>query len=656
MKSVSVAKSSLFQIISKFFSKKNLQLYFIAVATLLLSLLSYFRVFEVYELQTYDWRCQLRGARPVSSDIVMIDIADDTLSNIGAWPFSREYHSALIDVLNEHGAAAVIFDILFVEARPEEDAIVAKSAKEANNVYFAYAFTEPQRTASGFVAESYLAPLVEAYEASAKRTGYINVVADIDGKRRKIVPMLRHQDKDHFHISLEAAMDALGVDRQKVFIDPSHRLNLSDKLRIPLDEEGYMPINFAGRWEETFQHYSYYHVLYAQRQIYENEKPILDLSKLKGKICIVGHTATATHDANATPLEPIYPNVGIHANILNSILKQDFISRAGRLWNVLILLFLTAWIGWTVFNKSLLVSFLRSVLILILFISTIICVFIQWGFWVDLFLPAAAAILIYAVATLNRTFREMHKRESMEKELKIASQIQMSFLPEKAPEEPGIEIAVYMKPAKEVGGDLYSFLKLGDEKVGVMVGDVSGKGTPAALFMAKVVSEFKFSAHQKSDPANVLLSLNDSVASESTGGLFVTMTYAVFDLKERKLFLSNGGHLPVVAVSQEGKSELLSVEEGMPIGVLPGVSFGNFTRPIHPEDVFAFYSDGVSEARNKKQEEYSIEKLQALLSQYRVLSAQRILEKSVADLNKFMGKAEQHDDITLIIVKIIAKP
>ena len=105
-------------------------------------------------------------------------------------------------------------------------------------------------------------------------------------------------------------------------------------------------------------------------------------------------------------------------------------------------------------------------------------------------------------------------------------------------------------------------------------------------------------------------------------------------------------------MDREGQSSLLNAEEGIPIGILPGVSFANFSRSLSSGDIFAFYSDGVSEARNKKTEEYSVERLQAVIAEFRQLTAEGILEKTEEDLNKFMGKAPQHDDITLIIAKI----
>jgi sigma-B regulation protein RsbU (phosphoserine phosphatase) len=167
-----------------------------------------------------------------------------------------------------------------------------------------------------------------------------------------------------------------------------------------------------------------------------------------------------------------------------------------------------------------------------------------------------------------------------------------------------------------------------------------------------VVSEFKFSSRGQTDPAFVLTNLNNAISSESTGGLFVTLTYVIFDLEAGKLILTNGGHLPLVKASADGQSELIQAEDGMPVGVMEGVAFANFEKPIQSGDCFAFYSDGVSEARNKKKDEYGMETLLAAVTKYRSGTAKEIMDKTVQELNHFMGKADQHDDITLIIAKI----
>ena len=631
-------------------SKKWAQRFFLATALLTILLISYFKIFDLCELQTYDWRSKLRGPRPVSADIVLIDIWDDTLAEFG-WPFDRKYYAELIEALHRAGAKAVMFDILFVEPK-DSDTLVAAAAKKADNVYFANAFDTLKATHGHVTSGKILEELLTSYSRSAKAVGFVNVQADIDGKRRRAPLVINCNGRDYFHFTLQALADIFGIPKNSLQFHPGSSIQLLRALQLPLDEDGYFIISFAGKWVETFQHYSFKDVVRSYEAISQGKPPVLDLNIFKNKICIIGHTATATHDANANPLEPIYPNVGIHANIMNNVLERDFIRRAGRLWNLLILAILCGWIAWVSSNKKPLLALFYAILTVVLFIATACFVFLRFGIWVDLFYPVTVSVIFYTALTFTRVILEMRKREVIENELKIASQIQKSFLPETLPEEPGISLAVYMKPAKAVGGDLYTFVLLGNRRLGVMAGDVSGKGTPAALFMAKAVSEFKFSAREKTDPSAVLFSLNNSIASESTGGLFVTLVYAIFDIANRRLVLSNGGHLPAVLVRQEGTSQLLNVEDGMPIGVMGGISFSNFEMDLKNGDCLAFYSDGVSEARNIKKEEFGVEALQQIMAENRTTTSQEILDKAVSKLNFFMGKAEQHDDITLIIVKI----
>jgi len=618
---------------SAVFNEKRVRNFLLAAGILLACLGSFFRLFDLYELQTYDWRFKLRGPRPVSGRIVHIDIWNDTLNALGAWPFERIYHAKLIDALHSAGAKAVVFDVIFSEPR-QGDEEVAESAAAAGNVYFGEAFGAFRSQKSSFVADRLIDPLIEPYRQAAKGVGFLDAKTDPDGKVRRALPKITFEGKEHPQLAFLVAKDISGSVEN-----------------VPLDSEGCFLINFAGPWEKSFKHYSYLDILSSYSSIQKGEKPLLDLKELKDKVCFVGLASMGAHDVRATPLEAATPMVGSHANILNGILMHDTLRRLDRVWNLLILVVFGGWLAWVSSRSKPLWSLVYTLLTASFFVGSACLLFALGGIWIDLFYPLLVFGLIYLTTTLTRAIFEKRKRELLENELKIASRIQQSFLPAALPEEKGMDLAVFMKPAKAVGGDLYAFLPFGEGKLGVMVGDVSGKGTPAALFMAKAVSEFKFSAKDKTDPARTLEALNDSVASESTGGLFVTISYAIFDLDAKKMYLSNGGHLPVVSVSA-GSERQLSSDGGMPIGVLPGVSFSSTETPLRSGDIFAFYSDGVPEARNRKKEEFGIEALTKILRESASLSAKEILARAVNSLERFMGKAEQHDDITLIIVKI----
>ncbi len=613
---------------------------------------SYSQTFERYELQTYDWRFSLRGPRPVSEDIALVHIWDDTLAALGRWPFDRQYHAALIQVLAEAGAKAVIFDVEFVESSPQ-DAKVAEAARQAKNVYFAFGFSSPRSFPGRFVSTKIESPLLPEFAEAAKGAGFVNIQVDLDGKRRRVMPAINYWGKDLYQLSFRVLMDLLDVKPEDVKLKPGHYLEFKKGLRVPLDEAGCFIINYAGKWKDTFHHYSYVDILSAYAQKLSGEKSSFDLGRLKGKICIIGLTAQGTHDTNPNPIESVYPGVGTYANVINTVLMRDFIRRLDRVSNLLILLFITVLTAWVSFYKKPFTSFLYTFATLTIFIAVGVNIFIYGGIWMDLFFPVLVCVVVYMTGTLTRIIREMRKRELIENELKIASQIQKSFLPSAPPEHKGLKVAAFFLPAKAVGGDLYAFTQVGPEKVGVMVGDVSGKGTPAALFMAKTAAEFKFSAHGRSDPAEVVAKLNDSIASESTGGLFVTLTYVIFDLAAKKLLLANAGHLPVVVSRPDGRVELLSAEGGMPIGVMADMPYSNVEVPLASGECYAFYSDGISEARNKKKEEFDVAALQKSLLAHHKKDAQQVLDLTVADVQRFIGKAEQHDDMTLIVVQVL---
>ena len=635
---------------SKFLALYPLVL-FIAAAGLLLGG-SYFRVFDIYEYQTYDWRFRMRPAEPQSQDIVLIEIWDDALEKLGRWPFSRQYHSLLVDALRASGAKMVAFDILFVEPSADDPDLVA--AAEGYPVYFSQAFDSPRWNPKTGRAESsgFRAGLVGDFRHAAKGVGHVNATADLDGKRRRVPPVVYWEGDPHLHLGVLMAADHLGIPRSHVRTDAQGRVLLGENVTLPTDENGRFLVNFAGKWTETFRHASYVDILVTYAEIKTGKKPASELEWLKDKVCFVGLTATGTHDINPVPLEPAYPQMGVHANVFNSILTRRFIVRLSRLENLLLLLLLLAAAGGLMRIPRIPLSLAAAVLLAAVYAAFAVALFAYARLWADLFYPLLAFGAVYLSEIAKRSMAEKKKRELLESELAIASEIQRSFLPGSLPETELLDISVYMKPAKHVGGDLYSVFKLGDRRIGVMLGDVSGKGVPAALFMAKSVSEFKFHSHLSQEPSVVLSRLNDSLSNDGSGGLFVTMTYLVFDLDQRSVVLSSGGHLPLLRMNGAGTPEWVSPEGGMPLSLMSGVEFSDFKTPFNDGDIFILYSDGISEAKNLKSEDYDVERLAKMVKELRGKTAAEIRDGVLQDIQKFVGRAPQHDDMTLIVVRI----
>ena len=625
---------------------------FSAVVILLVFAGSYFRVFDNNELDTLDFRFRLRPKIPVTKDVVLIDIESTTIKRLGRFPFDRSYHAFLVKALSEAGAKAIVFDIFFSEPH-DQDEELAVAIRQAGNVYLPNVFEIDHEGGDQIPsAQQYAAQTMPYFTDLAKATGHINVIPDTDGKFRKIPPFIKYKDELYPYIALQVTGDYLGIPQDQRELVPGKYLRFGPALKIPLDEESKMIVNFPGKWGECFQHYSFYEILQSYIARSSGEKPRLDLDQFKGKVCIIGLTAEGTSGLHPIPFEPLYPAVGMHAAIFNSITGKNFITRASKIANIFILLLLFLSVPCTALRTKPLRGFYMLLMAVSLFVLVGMMVFNIFGIWIDMFYPVFVMGLIYLLCTLRRYFSEWKNRLVMENELQIAKQIQESFLPKSLPKNKGIDIAAIMITAKKVGGDLYDFLEFDEDKLGVMIGDVAGKGVPASLFMAMAVSAFKFYAMPEVKPEETLQNLNVKLKRESSSNLFVTMFYSVFDLKEKVMTYASGGHNPVLYLTEGKPPIFLDVEKGFPLGVLKGSYSGNQVS-FKSGDVFIFYTDGITEAVNKKSEMYESHRLAALAVRYKDSSAQEILDRLEKDVGRFEPRNKQHDDMTAIVVKIV---
>jgi sigma-B regulation protein RsbU (phosphoserine phosphatase) len=281
-------------------------------------------------------------------------------------------------------------------------------------------------------------------------------------------------------------------------------------------------------------------------------------------------------------------------------------------------------------------------------------VFDIYGIWIDIAYPVMVVVILHISLTLYKYVREWKARLLIENELSIAKKIQDSFLPKSTPEVAGASFGAVMFTARQVGGDLYDFVTSGagsPPRFGVMVGDVSGKGVGAALFMAMTVGAFRSFAVPGRKPEEILADLNAKLVRESNTNLFVTMFYAIFDPGRMSVDYANGGHLPMLRISPDGKSEFLDVKDGSPLGLMDGPYSAGQAR-IAKGDVFIFYTDGITEAMNARSDMYGKERLVAVCEASRHLDTARMVEAIEKDVRKFEPRSRQHDDMTVIVVKI----
>jgi sigma-B regulation protein RsbU (phosphoserine phosphatase) len=260
-----------------------------------------------------------------------------------------------------------------------------------------------------------------------------------------------------------------------------------------------------------------------------------------------------------------------------------------------------------------------------------------------------AADLKGHIENLKKTTAE---KERIEKELEIAKVIQQSFLPEAAPELPGMELEGFNLPAAEVGGDFYDFIKLEDEQWGLVIADVSGKGVPAALFMALSRTLVRASTSHHQDPAESIREANLNIFLDSKTSMFVTLFYAVLDANRKVLSYVNAGHNPPMLFGSGTSGVTLLEARGIALGVIDTIDLESVAVPLNPGDVVVLYTDGVTEATDDNDQEYGVTRLRDLVMVSRDLPAREIITKIVQDVIRFTGSGPQFDDITLMILKV----
>ena len=239
----------------------------------------------------------------------------------------------------------------------------------------------------------------------------------------------------------------------------------------------------------------------------------------------------------------------------------------------------------------------------------------------------------------------------MEKNMEFAQTVQESFLPTTTPKHTNFTFASQTQAAQVVGGDYYDFIPFDNELLGIVLGDVSGKGVPAALQMARLMSDFRYISQVDPEPAKVLTQINNTLCERSYRGMFTTAVFCLLDMKTRKLSVSNGGHLTLL-LKRNGSIQEIGSASGTPLGILPNMQYNQEDHALQSGDQILIFSDGVTEPKNKQQEEFGTDRLKDMFVN-NTASPEEFLEKLETCITQFIGDAPQFDDLTSLTFKAL---
>ena len=262
--------------------------------------------------------------------------------------------------------------------------------------------------------------------------------------------------------------------------------------------------------------------------------------------------------------------------------------------------------------------------------------------------------------TIDRTLRHLaewreaiasrDKLITLQNELNVASEIQQSILPTRFPQDSDYQIFAHMEPARNVGGDFFDVLRLENGRIGLAIADVSDKGVSAALFMMSTRTLLKGTAIGSSEPGDVLREVNDQLCEENEAAMFVTVLYAVYDPANGEFIYANGGHDSPLVVHADGSSTLLPLTKGTALGVLLGLDYQENHVTLSPGDTVVFYTDGVTEAMNGKDEQFGLEPVREMFAGAPPKDCREATLAIFEAVHAFAKDTPQSDDITCLVL------
>ncbi len=666
---------------------------FILLAPLVVGSLWFLRsvpFFERLEGITVDYRFKARAAydKPAHPDLLLVGIDEVALKTFGQWPWDRSIHGDLCQLLGEAKPAAVAFDILFTEpGNPEADAHLAESAAALPGFVSGAKFEEngkagPQSDIgitrplenivgdrSRVVGQEYaVTPIPEI--ASRTQFAFVNAPpTGDDGIRRRLPMVIRVGGLIYPSLALKSLMLYKGANPSEVEVILGEQIRINGSrglLEIPVTERGEVLINY--RNSDSYKFLSYAELMGELGRHFIEGAPLPEnFPKVENSILVVGQTAEGLEDLGPNPLQPIAPLVLTSVNVINNVLMGDYLVEI-KGWTPAAIWFLVSWITFFLLRKqSIMLAVYVPLLLALIYLAIAFVVFGLWSIQLPVAIPLLGFLMLHSGATVIRWIEEQIERQRVgaelaetnrlkaliERDLQIAHNIQMSMLPEERPPFPGrpeIDVFGSTEPAKSVGGDLYDYFFVDDDHLFVVVGDVAGKGIPAALFMAMALAVVRSNAQETMDPGEVLRRTNNALSVRNASCTFVTTFCYVLNIRTGELRYANGGHNGPLLVGPGRTPELLP-EEGSALGLMEDLSYNSHTISLAPGDCLVIYTDGITEAFDPEDNMFEEERLLAV-------AAERTDEQSSEEffgnirerLRTFVNGAPQADDITAVLL------
>jgi serine phosphatase RsbU (regulator of sigma subunit)/CHASE2 domain-containing sensor protein len=647
---------------------------------------------ERFHAAVFDGYQRIFPLARTAAPVVVVAIDEHSLREFGQWPWPRTQLAELIRAIHDGKPAAIGLDLFFPErdryslgslihetpgapsalaalasGLPSNDRIFASAIASAPVVLGISAEREPDRrfgepppsrplrifTQGELRIDHYPGHIgsIPELSAAAKGHGLINSGSSTEVVRR--APLVARVGKAHFgSLAVATLREAIGGELTVRDIGQGLLAVEFGEVKTIAQEDGTAWIRFGRHDADRF--------VTAVDAVRGKLRP----DTFENKVVLIGITGLGLLDFKSTPLGEIVPGVEVHAQIVENLVAGVSLKRPRVMPRIeaLVLIVLGAMLVMYTPKLRAQVGFGLVVLGIAVLLGAGLLAFLQFGTLFDPVLPAMGATAVFGVVLVGTLANsELQRRMLREQaarlagELDAAKRIQMGLLPNPAEEfadDRRVKVAALLEPARTVGGDFYDCFLIEDRRLFFVVADVSGKGLPAALFMASVKSHLKSAVLRGGDVGTVLTRAQEEIARENPELLFVTAFAGVLDLVTGTLEFSNAGHEPPYARTPRGTPERLGHAGGPPLCVMEGYVYPTWQRQIVPGEWLLVVTDGATEAMNRNREFFGSERLRVALGWApEDVSPQQLVTKLRDDVHRFADGAEPADDLTLLAVR-----
>ena len=631
---------------------KNAKKYLLAgIAVLLVTALIGLGVLYRVDKWVQDWLYQQPSVS--SSDIIIFGIDEDALDILGPYnTWDRNAIASALEILAsdpDNKPAVTAIDVLYAgHTTPEADERLASAAKELGNVVtaciaqFGNAVTWDNGHAVSMNTSAVVGfeqPFDDLKEVTVQ--GHVNAMTDSDGVLRHALLYVEPEEGKTYSMAHEVAR--LYLESQgKTIQDPATNSLGAFYVTYTAEPGGYYDgINLA--------------MLLSGK---------IPSGYWANKIVLIGPYAPALQDAYFTTIDKGKQMYGVEyqANVIQSLIEGNFKTEMPDLPQLITLLVLC--IVAMILYLRLKAIWGGAVCVGMIALSAgVTYLLFQVGLITHpLWLPVALLVLFivsiairYAEAAKERHRLEL-ENERIGAELALATRIQSNSLPKEFPPFPDrkeFELYASMTPAKEVGGDLYDFFLIDDDHLALVIGDVSGKGVPAALFMMVASALIHNAAMGETSPARILTLVNRQICSRNPEDMFVTVWLGVLEISTGKLMATNAGHEYPAIKQPDGSFELFKDRHGVVIGAMDGVRYREYSIQLEPGSKLFVYTDGVAEATDSNEQLFGTERMITALRKADNSTPEEVLRIVRSDVDQFVGKAPQFDDLTMLCLQYL---